>query len=249
MIFLKTSEEIEKMRVASGKAMEMLLYLKDFVKAGVKTLELETVCEEKIKKAGNVKAAFKGYNGFPYCLCVSINDEVVHGMPSERQLRENDIVSIDFGLLYEGYYGDVAMTYAVGGISKAARKLLEVTEKALHCGISEAREGNRLHDISQAIQEHVEGEKFSVVREFVGHGIGRSLHEEPQVPNYGVKGTGLRLKAGMVFAIEPMVNMGESGVYIKQNGWTAATKDGSLSAHFEHTVAVTGNGPVILSRA
>ncbi|MDD3847192.1 MAG: type I methionyl aminopeptidase [Syntrophorhabdaceae bacterium] len=249
MIFLKTSEEIEKMRVASGKAMEMLLYLKDFVKAGVKTLELETVCEEKIKKAGNVKAAFKGYNGFPYCLCVSINDEVVHGMPSERQLRENDIVSIDFGLLYEGYYGDVAMTYAVGGISKAARKLLEVTEKALHCGISEAREGNRLHDISHAIQEHVEGEKFSVVREFVGHGIGRSLHEEPQLPNYGVKGTGLRLKAGMVFAIEPMVNMGESGVYIKQNGWTAATKDGSLSAHFEHTVAVTGNGPVILSRA
>lgn len=249
MIFLKTSEEIEKMRVAAGKAMEMLLYLKDFVKAGVKTLELETACEEKIKKAGNVKAAFKGYNGFPYCLCVSINDEVVHGMPSERQLRENDIVSIDFGLLYEGYYGDVAMTYAVGGISKAARKLLEVTDKALHCGISEAREGNRLHDISHAIQEHVEGEKFSVVREFVGHGIGRSLHEEPQLPNYGVQGTGLRLKAGMVFAIEPMVNMGESGVYIKQNGWTAATKDGSLSAHFEHTVAITGNGPVILSQA
>ena len=249
MIFLKTREEIEKMRVASGKAMEMLLYLKDLVKAGVKTMDLENACEEKIRETGNMKAAFKGYNGFPYCLCVSVNDEVVHGMPSERQLKENDIVSIDFGLLYEGYYGDVAMTYAVGGISKAARKLLEVTEKALYLGIDQAREGNRLHDISCAVQECVEGERFSVVREFVGHGIGRSLHEEPQVPNYGTKGTGLRLKAGMVFAIEPMVNMGKSEVYIKENGWTAATKDGSLSAHFEHTVAVTGNGPVILSRA
>ncbi len=236
------------MRVASGRAMEMLLYLKDLVKAGVKTMDLENACEEKIKKTGDVKAAFKGYNGFPYCLCVSVNDEVVHGMPSERQLKENDIVSIDFGLLYEGYYGDVAMTYAVGGVSKAARKLLEVTETSLYRGIDEAREGNRLHDISHAIQEFVEGERFSVVREFVGHGIGRSLHEEPQVPNYGTRGTGLRLKAGMVFAIEPMVNMGKSEVYVKENGWTAATKDGSLSAHFEHTVAVTGNGPVILSR-
>jgi len=249
MIFLKTKEEIEKMRVASGKAMEMLLYLKDLVKAGVKTMDLENACEEKIREVGNMKAAFKGYNGFPYCLCVSVNDEVVHGMPSERQLKENDIVSIDFGLLYEGYYGDVAMTYAVGGISKATRKLLEVTEKALYRGIDEAREGNRLYDISHAVQECVEGERFSVVREFVGHGIGRSLHEEPQVPNYGTKGTGLRLKAGMVLAIEPMVNMGKSEVYIKENGWTAATKDGSLSAHFEHTVAVTGDGPVILSRA
>ncbi|NLT23995.1 MAG: type I methionyl aminopeptidase [Syntrophorhabdus sp.] len=248
MVFLKTKEEIEKMRVASGRAMEMLLYLKDLVKAGVKTMDLENACEEKIKKTGDVKAAFKGYNGFPYCLCVSVNDEVVHGMPSERQLKENDIVSIDFGLLYEGYYGDVAMTYAVGGVSKAARKLLEVTETSLYRGIDEAREGNRLHDISHAIQEFVEGERFSVVREFVGHGIGRSLHEEPQVPNYGTRGTGLRLKAGMVFAIEPMVNMGKSEVYVKENGWTAATKDGSLSAHFEHTVAVTGNGPVILSR-
>ena len=236
------------MRVASGRAMEMLLYLKDLVKAGVKTMDLENACEEKIKKTGDVKAAFKGYNGFPYCLCVSVNDEVVHGMPSERQLKENDIVSIDFGLLYEGYYGDVAMTYAVGGVSKAARKLLEVTETSLYRGIDEAREGNRLHDISHAIQEFVEGERFSVVREFVGHGIGRSLHEEPQVPNYGTRGTGLRLKAGMVFAIEPMVNMGKSEVYVKENGWTAATKDGSLSAHFEHTVAVTSNGPVILKR-
>lgn len=248
MIFLKTSEEIEKMRVASRRAMEILLYLKSFVKPGIKTMDLETVCEEKIKETGNFTAAFKGYNGFPYCLCISVNDEVVHGMPSERQLKENDIVSIDFGLLYEGYYGDVAMTYAVGGISKAAQKLLDVTEEALYRGIAEARDGNRLHDISHAVQEHVEAFRFSVVREFVGHGIGRSLHEDPQLPNYGTEGTGIRLKPGMVFAIEPMVNMGDSDVYIKQNGWTAATKDGSLSAHFEHTVAVTNNGPVILSK-
>ncbi|MHB8109461.1 MAG: type I methionyl aminopeptidase [Syntrophorhabdaceae bacterium] len=248
MIFLKTNEEIEKMRVASAKAMEMLIYLKDFVKSGAKTIELETICEEKIKQARNIKAAFKGYNGFPYCLCISVNDEVVHGMPSERQLKENDIVSIDFGLLYEGYYGDVAMTYAVGDISKATRKLLRVTEESLYRGIAQACEGNRLHDISHSVQEHVEASRFSVVREFVGHGIGRNLHEEPQLPNYGTRGTGIRLKAGMVFAIEPMVNMGGSDVYIKDNGWTAVTKDGSLSAHFEHTVAVTNNGPVILSK-
>jgi methionyl aminopeptidase len=248
MIFLKTSEEIEKMRVASSRAMEILLYLKDFVKPGIKTMELEAVCEERIQGAGDIAAAFKGYNGFPYCLCISVNDEVVHGMPSDRQLRENDIVSIDFGLLYEGYYGDVAMTYAVGRISKAAQKLMTVTEESLYSGIAEAREGNRLYDISHAVQEHVEASRFSVVREFVGHGIGRSLHEDPQLPNYGTKGTGIRLKAGMVFAIEPMVNMGKSDVYIKDNGWTAVTKDGSLSAHFEHTVAVTNNGPVILSR-
>lgn len=248
MIFLKTKAEMEKIRIASRKAMEILLYLKDFVKTGVRTIELEMICEDKIRETGNMKPAFKGYNGFPYCLCISVNDEVVHGMPSERTLKESDIVSIDFGLLYEGYYGDVAMTYAVGDISKSTRKLLEVTQDALNRGISEAREGNRLHDISHAIQRHVEKAGFSVVREFVGHGIGRSLHEEPQLPNYGEKGTGLRLKAGMVFAIEPMVNMGKSDVYIGQNGWTAATKDGSLSAHFEHTVAVTDNGPVILSK-
>ena len=236
------------MRIASSRAMEILLYLKDLVKPGVKTMDLEAACEERIKEAGNMQAAFKGYNGFPYCLCISVNDEVVHGMPSERQLKENDIVSIDFGLLYEGYYGDVAMTYAVGGISKAAQKLMTVTQESLYRGIAEAREGNRLHDISHAIQEQVEASRFSVVREFVGHGIGRNLHEDPQLPNYGTKGTGIRLKAGMVFAIEPMVNMGKSEVYIKDNGWTAATKDGSLSAHFEHTVAVTNNGPVILSK-
>src|SRR5512137_1747977 len=195
MILLKNREEIDKIRTASRYAAEMLLDLKAYVKDGVQTADLEAVCEEKLRRMGQVQAAFKGYNGFPYCLCISVNDEVVHGMPSERQLKENDIVSIDFGLLYEGYYGDVAMTYAVGGISKAAQKLLTVTEESLYRGIAEAREGNRLYDISHAVQQHVEAFRFSVVREFVGHGIGRSLHEDPQLPNYGTQGTGIRLKA------------------------------------------------------
>ncbi len=228
--------------------MEVLVYLKEFVKEGVKTLELERLCEEKVKTMPGMKPAFKGYNGFPYCLCVSINDEVVHGMPSERVLKTGDIVSLDFGLSKEGYYGDVAMTYPVGEISKNIQRLLDVTESSLYKGIDEAREGNRLYDISNAVQTHVEEEGFSIVREFVGHGIGRSLHEDPQLPNYGIKHTGIRLKAGMTFAIEPMVNMGEKEVFIKENGWTAATKDGSLSAHFEHTIVVTGNGPEILSK-
>ena len=169
-------------------------------------------------------------------------------MPSERVLKESDIVSLDFGIFNDGYYGDVAMTYAVGEISKKVQQLLDVTENALYKGIDEAKEGNRLHDISHAVQTCVEEAGFSVVREFVGHGIGRSLHEDPQLPNYGDKGTGIRLKAGMTFAIEPMVNMGRNEIFIKENGWTAATKDGSLSAHFEHTVAITNNGPEILSK-
>lgn len=248
MILLKSAEDIEKIRVASRHAMEVLLYLGTFIKSGIKTLDLEKVCEEKVRRIGNVKAAFKGYNGFPYCLCVSVNDEVVHGMPGERTLKDGDIVSLDFGIVYDGFYGDAAITYPVGGIGKKAEELLRVTEDALYKGIAEAREGNRLHDISQAIQSRVEGAGFSVVREFVGHGIGRSLHEDPQVPNYGEKGTGIRLKRGMVIAIEPMVNMGRSDVTIRDNGWTAVTRDGSLSAHFEHTVAVTENGADILSR-
>ncbi len=235
------------MRIAGKWAMEILLYLKDFVKEGIKTIELEMLCEERIKKIGNIKAAFKGYNQFPYCLCVSINDEVVHGMPSERVLKDGDIVSLDFGTLFDSYYGDAAMTYGVGTISKNAQELLTVTESALYKGIEEAKEGNRLYDISHAVQSCVEGAGFSVVRDFVGHGIGRGLHEEPQLPNYGEKGTGTRLKPGMTLAIEPMVNMGGSEVYIKANRWTAVTKDGSLSAHFEHTIAITDNGPEILS--
>ncbi len=169
-------------------------------------------------------------------------------MPGNRVLKDGDIVSIDFGILYDGFYGDAALTYKVGDIAKKTEKLLSVTEDSLYDGIREAKEGNRLHDISHAIQSYVEKAGFSVVREFVGHGIGRSLHEEPQIPNYGEKGTGIRLKKGMVFAIEPMVNMGKSDVMIKDNGWTAVTKDGSLSAHFEHTIAITENGADILSR-
>ncbi|MCX7857394.1 MAG: type I methionyl aminopeptidase [Deltaproteobacteria bacterium] len=248
MVYLKTEEEIEKIRTASRYAMEILFYLKEFIKEGIRTKDLEKLCEERLKKSKKIKPAFKGYNGYPYTLCVSVNEEVVHGMPSDRVLKEGDIVSLDFGVVYEGYYGDVAYTFAVGKISKEAERLIKVTEEALYKGIEMAREGNRLYDISFAIQSHVEKNGFSVVREFVGHGIGRSLHEEPQIPNFGEKGTGMRLKKGMVFAIEPMVNMGRSEVSIRENGWTAYAKDMSLSAHFEHTVAITDDGPEILSR-
>jgi methionyl aminopeptidase len=177
-----------------------------------------------------------------------VNDEVVHGMPGERILKEGDIVSLDFGVLYEGFYGDVALTYGVGRMARETETLMTVTEESLYKGIDEVREGRRIHDVSNAVQTHVEAAGFSVVREFVGHGIGRSLHEEPQVPNFGAKGTGPRLKKGMVLAIEPMVNMGGTDIMIRDNGWTAVTKDGSLSAHFEHTVAITDRGTEILSR-
>jgi methionyl aminopeptidase len=247
MILLKNREEIDKIRTASRYAAEMLLELKGYVKDGVQTADLETVCEEKLRRMGQVRPAFKGYNGFPYCLCVSVNDEVVHGMPSERTLHEGDIVSIDFGILYEGFYGDVAVTYPVGKITEKAQKLLSVTEKSLHLGIEQAKTGNRLFDISNAVQSFVERNGFSVVREFVGHGVGRDLHEDPQVPNFGTKGTGPRLRTGIVIAIEPMINEGKGDIIIKENGWTAATRDGRLSAHFEHTVAVTEKGAEILS--
>lgn len=248
MIVLKTEEEIEKIRTASKYAMEMLIYLKEFMKDGVKTKDLERICEERLKKLKNVRPAFKGYNGYPYALCVSVNEEIVHGMPSDRTLKEGDIVSLDFGVVYDGYYGDVAVTYGVGKISDAAQRLLRVTEEALYRGIEMAREGNRVSDISYAIQSHVERNGFSVVKEFVGHGIGRSLHEEPQVPNFGERGKGIRLKRGMVLAIEPMVNMGGSEISIASDGWTAYSRDLSLSAHFEHTVAIRETGPEILSR-
>jgi len=248
MIVLKNAEEIGRMRTASKYAMEVLLELKPYILEGVRTSDLETACEEMVRKREVIKAAFKGYNGFPYCLCVSVNDEVVHGMPSdERVLKEGDIVSLDFGAIYEGFYGDAAVTYPVGKVSAGARKLVSVTEASLYKGIDEVREGARLHDVSYAIQSFVEAEGFSVVREFVGHGIGRNLHEEPQIPNFGVKGTGVRLKRGMVLAIEPMINEGTSDIIIKENGWTAATRDGRLSAHFEHTVALTEKGAEILS--
>jgi methionyl aminopeptidase len=248
MITLKSAIEIEKIRRASRYAMEVLLYLKDFVREDVRTAELETLCSEKTKRLDGARPAFRGYNGFPYCLCVSVNEEVVHGMPGDCVLKEGDLVSLDFGVIYKGFYGDAAVTYGVGRVASEAQRLMTVTEKALYRGIDAAREGNRLHDISHSVQSEVEDAGFSVVREFVGHGIGSRLHEEPQVPNFGEEGTGIRLRKGMVLAIEPMVNMGGSEVVIKDNGWTAVTKDRSLSAHFEHTIAITAEGPEILSR-
>jgi methionyl aminopeptidase len=247
MIILRDSKEIEKIRTASRYAMEILQEVKGAVREGIKTKELENLCEDRVGRIGKIKPAFKGYSGYPFCLCVSVNEEVVHGMPGERVLKEGDIVSIDFGIEYEGYFGDCAVTCPIGKIGRKIEKLLKVTEESLYLGINEAREGNRLHDISYAVQSHVEAAQFSVVREFVGHGIGRSLHEEPQIPNFGEKGSGPRLKKGMVLAIEPMVNVGASDVAIRNNGWTAVTRDGSYSAHFEHTVVIKENGAEILS--
>jgi len=245
---LKNSWEIELLRKANAIVAEVLLSIKEEVKPGKVTLELEElalrICEKR-----KVKPAFKGYKGYPYALCVSINEEVVHGMPSESKvLKEGDIVSFDFGVCYEGYYGDAAITVPVGKISSDAERLLKVTEEALYIGIDKARVGNRIGDISYAIQSYVEGEGFNVIKSFVGHGIGRNLHEPPEVPNFGKKGTGAKINAGLVIAIEPMVSMGDWRVKILEDGWTAVTVDGSLSAHFEHSIVVTPKGPEILSR-
>ena len=245
---MKNSWEIELLRKANAIVAEVLLSIKEEVKPGKVTLELEElalrICEKR-----KVKPAFKGYKGYPYALCVSINEEVVHGMPSESKvLKEGDIVSFDFGVCYEGYYGDAAITVPVGKISSDAERLLKVTEEALYIGIDKARVGNRIGDISYAIQSYVEGQGFNVIKSFVGHGIGRNLHEPPEVPNFGKKGTGAKINVGLVIAIEPMVSMGDWRVKILEDGWTAVTVDGSLSAHFEHSIVVTPKGPEILSR-
>lgn len=247
MVILRQPEEIEKIRASNAIVAETLQALRERVQAGVTTLELDRFSEEMARKRG-AKPAFKGYRGYPFSLCVSVNCEVVHGMPSQRVLRDGDIVSLDFGVHYKGYYGDAALTLPVGGVSDEAAKLMRVTEESLYLGIEEAEIGNRLGDISAAVQSHVENAGFSVVRDFVGHGIGRNLHEEPQIPNFGKKGRGVELKAGMVLAIEPMVNAGTYKVTVLENGWTVVTEDRRLSAHFEHSVAVTENGPEILSR-
>jgi len=248
MIILKAPWEIEKMRRSNAIVAEILAILKEAVKPGITTMELNELAEELCIKKG-ARPAFKGYRNYPYSLCVSINEEVVHGLPSKkRYLQEGDIVSLDFGVFYDGYYGDAAITVPVGKISANAKRLLEVTENALYKGIEQAREGRRVSDISAAIQTYVESHGYSVVRQFVGHGIGRSLHEDPQVPNFGKPGKGAKLKVGMVLAIEPMVNEGTYEVEILPDGWTAVTKDRKLSAHFEHTVAITKNGPEILSK-
>ncbi|MCX7816598.1 MAG: type I methionyl aminopeptidase [Syntrophales bacterium] len=247
MIFLRQPDEIEKIRASNIIVAEILQELRGMVVEGIQTRELDRISEELAVKKG-AKPAFKGYRGYPFSLCVSVNEEVVHGLPSSRVLTSGDIVSLDFGILYRGYYGDAAITVGVGTISEEASRLIKVTEEALYIGIEEARVGNRLGDISAAIQEHVESAGFSVVREFVGHGIGRSMHEDPQIPNHGTRGRGILLKAGMVFAIEPMVNAGTYHVKVLPDGWTVVTADGKLSAHFEHTIAITENGPVILSK-
>jgi methionyl aminopeptidase len=247
MVILKLPDEIEKLRTSNLIVAEILSELRERVRPGVTTGELNSFCEELSRKK-RVKPAFKGYRGYPFALCTSVNGEVVHGMPSDRPLISGDILSLDFGVNYKGYYGDAAITVPVGAVSDEAKRLLKVTEAGLYDAIRQVRAGNRLGDISSAVQEQVESAGFSVVREFVGHGIGRSLHEDPQIPNYGVRGRGIELKPGMVLAIEPMVNEGSYEVQVLPDGWTVVTKDGKLSAHFEHSVAVTENGPDILSR-
>lgn len=247
MVILKSREEIEKMRVSNRIVADILQELRDLVKPGVKTIDLDRYAEEQALKRG-AKPAFKGYRGYAHSLCTSVNSVVVHGIPSERALEAGDILSLDFGIYYEGYYGDAALTIPVNGVSETAARLMRITEESLYLGIEQAKAGKRLGDVSAAIQNCVETAGFSVVRDFVGHGIGKSLHEDPQIPNYGIRGKGFELKAGMVFAIEPMVNEGTYQVKVLEDGWTVETTDGKLSAHFEHSVAVTEKGPVILSR-
>lgn len=247
MIILKSPLEIEKMKVPCRMVAEVLELLKEFVKPGLTTRRLNEIAENEAKKRG-AKPAFKGYSGYPHSLCCSVNEQVVHGMPSNRELEQGDILSLDFGVLYDGYYGDAAVTLPVGEISDIALKLIKVTEESLYEAIKAADPSNRLSDISYAVQSHVEAQGFSVVRDFVGHGIGKSLHESPQVPNFGLPGKGIKLKPGMVLAIEPMINEKGPDVKVLSDGWTAVTCDGGLSAHFEHTVAITGHGAEILTR-
>jgi methionyl aminopeptidase len=246
-VVLKSSQEIEKMRRAGQIVREVLELVRSKVKPGASTFDLEKAAEERVKALG-VKAAFKGYHGYPCVLCTSVNAEVVHGIPSpKRVLKEGDIVSVDFGVVVDGYYGDAAITVPVGAIDQKAAKLLKVTEESLKAGIAAVRPGATLGDVGAAVQGVVEGGGFSVVRDFVGHGIGAQMHEDPQVPNFGEAGRGMKLKPGMVLAIEPMVNAGRPDVQVLADGWTAVAKDGSMSAHFEHTVAVTATGARILT--
>jgi methionyl aminopeptidase len=248
---LKSKDDLERMRRAGQIVAEVLQRLQAEAKPGVTTLDLDRIAEEMTRKRGAVPA-FKGYRVgtrvFPASLCVSINEEVVHGIPASRALKEGDIVGLDFGVVVEGYYGDAAVTVPVGKITPQAQHLLDATRESLWEGIRTIKVGSRLGDLSHAIQRYAESAGLSVVREFVGHGIGRRLHEEPQVPNFGEPGRGRLLREGMVLAIEPMLNLGEPGVLVKDDGWTAVTRDGSLSAHFEHSVAITADGPVVLTQ-
>jgi methionyl aminopeptidase len=247
-ILIKSEAEIEKMRVSGIALRKVHEAVKSVVRVGATTMDLERAAVAKVEELG-VKAAFLGYHGYPAVLCTSVNNEVIHGIPNDKRvLHEGDVVSVDCGVIVDGYYSDAAVTHPIGKISPAVEKLLRVTEASLYAAIDKALVGGRLFDISHAVQEICEAEGYGVVREFVGHGIGKSMHEDPQVPNYGDAGKGPRLKAGMVLAIEPMINIGSAEVKVLEDGWTAITVDGSVSAHFEHTVAITKDGPVILTR-
>jgi methionyl aminopeptidase len=247
-IQIKTGAEIEKMRTSGIALRKVHEAVQAAVRVGATTMDLERAAEAKVAELG-AKAAFKGYHGYPAILCTSINEEVVHGIPNaKRVMNEGDIVSVDCGVIIDGYYSDAAVTYPVGKISAEVERLLRVTEASLYAAIEKAVVGGRLFDISYAVQQMCEAEGFGVVRDFVGHGIGKSMHEDPQLPNYGLPGKGPRLKAGMVLAIEPMINLGTADVKVLADGWTAITTDGSYSAHFEHTVAITKDGPRILTQ-
>jgi methionyl aminopeptidase len=248
MIVLKSPREIALMRHGGDILADLMDHLRGVVRAGMSTKEIDEEVEGFIKRRG-AKPAFKGYRGFPATVCVSINEEIVHGIPSsQRRLKEGDIVGLDLGCIVEGYYADCAFTLAIGDVPSSVQQLLDVTRESLELAIDECRPGRRLSDVSHAVQRHVEAHGLSVVRAFVGHGIGRALHEDPQIPNFGEPGRGPQLKPGMVLAIEPMVTMGTWEVKILDDGWTAVTRDGSLSAHFEHTIAVTEQGPDVLTR-
>ena len=246
MVILRTPAEIEQMRRAGSLVGQVLERLREHVAPGVSTRELDAIAENMICSRGGVPS-FKGYRGYPASICASVNNEIIHGIPGDRMLVDGDIISIDCGAMLGGYHGDAAMTFPVGHVSAEAEKLMTVTREALNAGIAMARLKMRLGDIGNAIQRHVEANGFSVVRDFVGHGIGRHMHEDPQIPNFGPAGMGMRLWTGMVLAIEPMVNAGGHEVVVLDDGWTACTRDGSLSAHFEHTVAITDDGPEVLT--
>lgn len=247
MIILKSQREIDRMRVASGIVAEILDGLRSLVVPGATTYDLDAYASSQALKR-NSKCAFRGYHNYPSSLCCSPNDQVVHGLPNRNPLKSGDILSLDFGVIYDGFYGDAAITVPVGTVSGVAEKLITATEESLHAAINMAVPGNRLGDVSSAVQTYVEARGYSVVRDFVGHGIGRSLHEDPQIPNYGTSGKGVLLKPGMVLAIEPMINEKSFEVKVLNDNWTVVTCDGGLSAHFEHTVAITENGPEILTQ-
>lgn len=248
MIIIKNPEELKKMRKACYIVATILEELKSYIKQDMTTQQIDLFIENLTIKMGGIPA-FRGYRGYPASACISINNQVVHGIPSEKVfIRDGDIVSVDVGVLCDSFYGDAAYTYPIGKITEEAERLLKITQEALYKGIEQAKPGKRIGDISHAVQKHVETHGFSVVRAFVGHGIGRSLHEEPQIPNFGKEGVGPKLKKGMTLAIEPMVNAGTYEVMVLADGWTAVTKDGSLSAHFEHTIAITDNEPQILTK-